>query len=47
MVDMTNGIPPVMELFGDHGREEEEGKDEEWDGEGARMAGGRWLVVDG
>jgi hypothetical protein len=41
MVDMTNGIPPVVELFGDHGKEEEEGKDEEWDGEGVRgMASG-------
>ncbi len=49
-VDMTNGIPPVVELFGDHGREEEEGEDEEWDGEGARgwpVADGRWPMAGG
>jgi hypothetical protein len=41
MVDTTNGISLVLELFGDHGRKEEEGEDEEWDREGARrMAGG-------
>ncbi len=48
MVDVTNGIPPVVELFGDHGREEEEGEDEEWDGEGEKrkVAVGQWPVTN-
>jgi hypothetical protein len=42
-----NETPLDEELLETKSREEEEGEDEEWDGEGVRgMAGGQWLVTD-
>jgi hypothetical protein len=46
-VNIMNETPLDEELLETKSREEEEGEDEEWDGEGAgRMAGGQWLVTD-
>ena len=46
-VNIMNETPLDEELLETKSREEEEGEDEEWGGEGARgMAGGQWLVTD-
>ncbi len=46
-VNIMDETPLDEELLETKSREEEEGEDEEWDGEGARsMAGGQWLVTD-
>jgi hypothetical protein len=46
-VNIMNETPLDEDLLETKSKEEEEGEDEEWDGEGARgMAVGQWLVTD-